>query len=102
LADRGYGDDGMPVARSHEGGLIFDPQLIGERAVQVVSDGTVRSVEGNVVPLGHDADVLLLHGDHPQVLQNGTALRSALAEAGIRATGLKTVLAEKAAAVAAR
>jgi len=95
LADRGYGDDGWPVPRSHEGGLLYDPQLIGERAVQVVLDGTVRSVTGNVVPLGHDADVLLLHGDHPNVLENGTVLRQALAEAGISVTGLQDVLKEK-------
>lgn len=95
LADRGYGDDGWPVPRSHEGGLIHDPKLIGERVVQVVRDGTVRSVTGNVVPLGHDADVLLLHGDHPQVLENGTELRRALADAGIRVTGLRDVLDEK-------
>jgi UPF0271 protein len=102
LADRGYGDDGMPVPRSHEGGLIHDPDLIGERAVQVVEEGTVRSVDGNVVPLGHDADVLLLHGDHPNVLANGTKLRAALDTAGIRATGLQDVLAEKAKAALAR
>jgi UPF0271 protein len=102
LADRGYGDDGMPVPRSHEGGLIHDPDLIGERAVQVVEEGTVRSVDGNVVPLGHDADVLLLHGDHPTVLANGTKLRAALDAAGIRATGLQDVLAEKAKPALAR
>jgi len=102
LADRGYGDDGMPVARSHPGGLIHDPALIGERSAQVVRDGTVRSVDGNVVPLGHDADVLLLHGDHPTVLENGTALRAALDAAGIRVTGLRDVLTEKAKAALAR
>jgi UPF0271 protein len=102
LADRGYGDDGMPVPRSHEGGLIYDPALIGERAVQVVREGTVRSVNGNVVPLGHDADVLLLHGDHPTVLENGTALRAALDADGIRVTGLREVLADKAGAALAR
>ena len=95
LADRGYGDDGWPVARSHEGGLIYDPALIGERVVQVVREGTVRSVTGNVVPLGHDADVLLLHGDHPNALQNGTVLRKALADAGIEVTGLQNVLRAK-------
>ena len=95
LADRGYGDDGWPVPRSHEGGLIYDPALIGERVVQVVREGTVRSVTGNVVPLGHDADVLLLHGDHPNALQNGTVLRKALADAGIEVTGLQHVLRAK-------
>jgi UPF0271 protein len=96
LADRGYGDDGMPVPRSHPGGLIYDPQAIGARVAQVVREGTVLSVDGNVVPLGHDCDVVLLHGDHPNVLENGTALRAALDAEGIRATGLQDVLAEKA------
>ena len=96
LADRGYGDDGMPVPRSHPQGLIYDPELIGERCVQVVQEGTVRSVDGDVVPLGHDVDVLLLHGDHPTVLANGTSLRAALEKADVNVTGLKDVLAEKA------
>jgi UPF0271 protein len=100
LADRGYGEDGMPVPRSAEGGLLYDPEEIGRRVVQVVQDGTVRSVSGKVVPLGHDCDVVLLHGDHPDVLRNGTALRQALADAGIAATGLREVLAEKANAAA--
>lgn len=102
LADRGYGDDGMPVPRSHEKGLIHDPELIGERSAQVVQEGTVRSVDGNVVPLGHDADVLLLHGDHPTVLQNGLALRAALDTAGVRVAGLRDVLKEKAEVALAR
>lgn len=95
LADRGYGDDGWPVSRHHPGGLIYDPELIGQRAAQAVLDGTVTSVDGNVVPLGHDCDVLLLHGDHPTVLDNGRALRQGLAAAGVEATGLRDVLAEK-------
>lgn len=100
LADRGYGEDGMPVARSAEGGLIYDPEEIGRRVVQVVQEGTVRAVSGKVVPLGHDADVVLLHGDHPDVLANGTALRKALADAGVATLGLREVLAKKAAAAA--
>lgn len=96
LADRGYGDDGWPVNRHHPGGLIHDPELVGRRAVQVVRDGTVRSVDGNVVPLGHDCDVLLLHGDHPFALANGQSVRRNLADAGIEATGLRDVLAAKA------
>ncbi len=95
LADRGYGADGMPVARSHPGGLLHDPAEIGRRAAQAVTDGTVTSVDGETVALGHDVDVLLLHGDHPQVLENGTALRAGLEQAGITATGLQDVLAAK-------
>ena len=68
----------MFVNRHHPGGLIFDPELVGRRAAQAVQHGTVTSVDGKVVPLGHDCDVLLLHGDHPTVLENGRALRPAL------------------------
>ena len=98
LADRGYGDDGWPVNRHHPGGLIHDPELVGRRAAQVVLTGTVDTVDGNTVPLGHDCDVLLLHGDHPLARENGQALRRHLAEAGIEATGLREVLTAKAAA----
>lgn len=97
LADRGYGADGWPVARSHPGGLIHDPRHIGDRVAQVVRDGTVVTVDGDTVPLPHDADIALLHGDHPNVLQNGTSLRRTLEAEGIRATGLRAVLEEKAA-----
>ncbi len=92
----------MPVARSHPGGLIFDPELVGRRVAQVVTEGTVVTVDGATVPLGHDADVVLLHGDHPLVLENGRALHAALAQAGIEATGLRAVLDAKAAAAAER
>jgi UPF0271 protein len=95
LADRGYGEDGMPVARSAEGGLLHDPEAIGRRVVQVVTEGTVQAVSGKTVPLGHDCDVVLLHGDHPDVLQNGTVLRRSLEQAGIAAVGLQEVLAAK-------
>jgi UPF0271 protein len=100
LGDRGYGDDGMPVSRKAEGGLLFDPEEVGRRIAQAVQDGTVRSVSGKVVPLGHDCDVALLHGDHPLVLQNGQAARAALSEAGIAVTGLQEVLRSKAPAAA--
>ena len=80
----------FPVAHERK------PNEFGRRSVQVVREGTVRSVNGNVVPLGHDADVLLLHGDHPSVLENGTAVRAALGAADIRVAGLRDVLAEKA------
>ena len=97
LADRGYGDDGWPVSRHHPGGLIHDPEAVGRRAAQVVTEGTVDTVDGNTVPLGHDCDVLLLHGDHPLARENGQAVRKALADAGVEATGLRAVLAAKAA-----
>ena len=85
--------------RHHPGGLIYDPEAVGRRAAQVVREGTVVTVDGNTVPLGHDCDVLLLHGDHPQARENGQAVRRALAEAGVEATGLRQVLAAKTARV---
>lgn len=95
LADRGYGADGWPVARSHPGGLIHDPAAIGQRVAQVVREGTVETVDGETIELPHDVDIALLHGDHPQVLENGQALRSSLDAAGVRVTGLVDVLARK-------
>ncbi|WP_432561731.1 5-oxoprolinase subunit PxpA [Kineococcus sp. SYSU DK003] len=92
LGDRGYGDDGMPVSRSLPTGLIHDPQLIADRCVELVKTGMVTSVNGNSVPLGHDVDTILLHGDHADALPNSQLLREALAADGIEAVGLRAVL----------
>ncbi|MCU1529713.1 MAG: LamB/YcsF family protein [Frondihabitans sp.] len=96
LGDRAYGDDGMPVSRSLPGSLLHDAAAVAERCVKLVLTGLVTSIDGNDVPLGHDVDTILLHGDNKDALEISSALRAALAEADIAATGLQQVLAAKA------
>ncbi len=95
LADRGYGEDGWPVSRHHPNGLLHDPKRVGQRAAQVVTKGTVETVDGKTIELGHPADVLLLHGDHPQVLENGISVRRGLAAASVEVSSIAEVLAAR-------
>ncbi|WP_323993209.1 5-oxoprolinase subunit PxpA [Nguyenibacter sp. L1] len=95
LGDRAYGDDGLPVSRSLPGSLLHDPVEIAERCVRVVQDGMVKSVTGKLVPLGHDVDTILLHGDNSSALPISEALCNALDAAGIKRAGVREVLAHK-------
>lgn len=95
LGDRAYGDDGMPVSRSLPGALLHDAEEIAARCVDLVLTGLVTSVSGNRVPLGHDVDTILLHGDNKDALAISATLRTALAANDIEATGLVQVLAAK-------
>lgn len=95
LGDRAYGDNGMPVSRSLPGSLLHDAGEIAERCVRVVQDGMVKSVTGKMVPLGHDVDTILLHGDNSEALSISKALCEALDTAGIARVGVRDVLAHK-------
>ncbi|WP_326809396.1 LamB/YcsF family protein [Streptomyces sp. NBC_01186] len=90
LADRGYEDDGTLVRRTEPGALIHDADTIAERTVRMATEGVVTSIHGTDVHV--DCDVVLLHGDHPEALANGRALRTALESAGVRIAPLRTVL----------
>lgn len=92
LADRGYGPDGFPVWRDHPGALLHDPDEIGRRAVQFVETGTITSVEGAEVTLPFQADVMLVHGDHPRAVENAASVRSRLKAAAAPVLGIREVL----------
>jgi UPF0271 protein len=80
FADRGYRSDGTLVPRSEQGALLHDPVQVSARAVAMVRDGGVESVEGVWVPL--DAQTICVHGDSPGAVGLALALRAALVSAG--------------------
>ena len=87
FADRGYRADGTLVPRSEPGALLHDPGQVSDRAVAMVRDGGVRSVDGVWVPL--DVETICVHGDSPGAVGLAMALRTALVGAGfaVRAPG---------------
>lgn len=93
LADRAYRDDGTLVRRTEPGAVIHDPRAVAERAVQMVTEGVIRSVNGAVVPV--QCDSVLLHGDTPDAVEVARVVRRELAGAGVRIRPLSEVLAEK-------
>ncbi|MGJ8655788.1 MAG: 5-oxoprolinase subunit PxpA [Akkermansiaceae bacterium] len=63
FADRGYSADGGLMARSEEGALHIDAEVILAQARQMIDKGVVRCNNGSYLHLS--ADTLCFHGDNP-------------------------------------
>ncbi len=79
FADRAYDASGRLVARTVAGSLVTDPTEVGERVRQLVSEGTVRTIDGGT--LGVEADSICVHGDSPRAVELAAAARAALGSA---------------------
>ena len=60
---------------------LRDPAEMGERAVRLVRDGTVKTVEGRELEL--QVQSICVHGDAPNAPQIASAIREALHQAGV-------------------
>ena len=89
LVDRAYSDDGGLVSRRQPGAVLHDPDVIAERAVRMVVDGVVTSVNGVEVPLR--CDTVLLHGDNEASVRAARTVRTALQDAGVTLAPLPAV-----------
>lgn len=82
FADRGYRADGSLVPRSQPGALIHDTDEAVARTLRMVSEGVVKAVTGETVPLR--AQTICLHGDGPHALAFARAIHQALNQAGVQ------------------
>ncbi len=82
FADRAYESDGSLVARTRPGSVIHDQQAVVDRAVLMVKDKKVVTIDGAVI--GLQADTICLHGDTPGAADLARAVRRGLEAAGIR------------------
>jgi 5-oxoprolinase (ATP-hydrolysing) subunit A len=81
FVDRAYTADGRLVDRRADGAVLTDPQRIPERAVRMVTEASVESVDGT--PVAVDAESLCVHGDTPGAVDIARQVRAALAAAGV-------------------
>ncbi|GGL34461.1 UPF0271 protein [Phycicoccus endophyticus] len=81
FADRGYRPDGTLVPRSQPGALLEDPAEVAERVLRLVTTGELEAVDGSAVTVG--AESVCLHGDTPDAVAMGRAVRAALGDAGV-------------------
>ncbi len=81
FADRAYRADGSLQPRSEPGAVLHDESAVIDRAVQMVTTGSVTAVDGAQVPL--EVDTICLHGDTPGAAALARRLREALASAGV-------------------
>lgn len=65
--DRNYLADLRLVPRNHPQAIITDPQLVGQRLIDLVHHRTVTAIDGARIPI--KADTYCLHGDNPAILE---------------------------------
>ncbi|MGH9062763.1 MAG: LamB/YcsF family protein [Acidimicrobiales bacterium] len=81
FADRAYTSDGRLVPRREPGAVIDDEAAVVARAIQMATDGTVRSVDGRTVRVG--ARSICLHSDTPGAGRLAGRIRAGLEGAGV-------------------
>ena len=79
--DRAYEADGALVSRREPDALVHDPAEVAQRAVAMVTDGTVTSRAET--PVAVEVDAILLHGDSPGAVDAARLVRQALEQAGV-------------------
>lgn len=82
FADRRYQSDGTLMARNFTGSVLTDPAEAATQAIQMASLGSVTTDTGASIPLS--VRTLCVHGDTHQAVAHLHAVRTALANAGIR------------------
>ncbi len=83
-ADRGYLADGSLVPRGSPGAVLTDPSAVADRAVRMVTTGSVTAADGREVPVRVRS--LCIHGDTPGAVALAVAVREGLEAAGVRLT----------------
>ena len=81
FADRAYNRDGFLVSRGVEGAVIHDPDEIAQRALRMVEEGEVETIDGGTVKL--QADTICIHGDNPTATPGVISLVDLLTKHGI-------------------
>lgn len=87
FADRAYNPDATLVARSRHGAMITDPEEAAARMVRLVTEGRVRTIDGDDLTL--EADSICVHSDTSTAVAIATALREQFArhDITVRAPG---------------
>ncbi|MBI5160759.1 MAG: LamB/YcsF family protein [Micrococcales bacterium] len=81
FADRAYLADGTLAPRSIPGALIEDPDEVTDRALTMVLDGEVDTLDGDRI--GVQIASLCVHGDTPGAVELARGIRAALEEHGV-------------------
>jgi UPF0271 protein len=81
FADRAYLADGSLVPRSRPGAVIHDVDLIAERMVRLVTEGTIETIDGEVLAI--EADTICIHSDTSNAVAIAEAVTERFRQAGI-------------------
>ena len=89
FADRAYNDDGSLVSRLQEGAIIHDGEFCLEQVDQMITENTVKSINGNIIPI--QADTICVHGDNIKALDFVKALNRFLTQRKIELRSIKNL-----------
>ncbi|MDZ4794823.1 MAG: 5-oxoprolinase subunit PxpA [Bacteroidota bacterium] len=76
FADRTYQDDGSLTPRSQPGALIEVKDEVVQQILQMIKEGTVRTVTGKIIPI--IAETICIHGDGKQAVEFAKAIHAAI------------------------
>ena len=79
--DRAYTADGRLAPRRLPNAVIHDPIEVAERAVRMVRDGAIDTIDGGTVRV--QIETVCIHGDNPGASEIVQAMRSAMTAEGI-------------------
>lgn len=79
--DRAYKSDGSLLPRSELGAVVSSPARAVQVAMQLVREGTVRTIDGKLLEL--QVDTLCIHGDSPNAVEMARAVNEALRAEGV-------------------
>jgi UPF0271 protein len=81
FADRAYTPQGTLVSRREPGAVLHDPQLVAQRMLSLVRNGTLEAIDGSLVKI--EAGSICVHGDSPSAVEMARELRRVLEEADV-------------------
>ena len=81
FVDRAYNADGTLVSRRLPGAVLTDPEAAAERALQLVRQGTMPTIDGGELRL--EVDSLCIHSDTPGSVAIARAVRHRFEAAGV-------------------
>ena len=81
FADRAYNPDGSLVSRKLPGAVLHDDEIVAQRIIKLVKEGSVTAIDGTEMKL--KADTICVHGDNPQALSLVKRIRDSLMDAEI-------------------
>ncbi len=79
--DRAYLASGALASRATLGAVLRDPQVAARRAVRMVVERRVETIDGDDIEL--EPETLCVHGDNLESVEIATAVRAALEDAGV-------------------
>jgi 5-oxoprolinase (ATP-hydrolysing) subunit A len=88
--DRAYDRNMRLVSRKTAGAVIHDLDLVKKRVEQLVSTGTITTIEGEKCPLEFDS--IMLHGDTPGALDIAETVAHALKRSGVRVQSMSELV----------